>query len=145
MRRSYVTEVCFTFNNIKSNINGKVMNKLIIFSKMFAMFKELTYTAYFSTYRKEIITLKHDALYNNCTTWPILVFEAWGKWGSNLWTTNMTSTFLERAEPSSKANKTNFKTSSCMAGKQCIMVKSDKKLKHCTIIYIIVQYNPNNS
>lgn len=62
-------------------------------------------------------TLKQDALYKSWTTWPMLVLEACGKCGSNLWTTNMTRTFRDRAEPSSKASKTNFRTSSCIAEK----------------------------
>jgi hypothetical protein len=47
----------------------------------------------------------------------MLVLEACGKCGSNLWTTNMTRTLRDRAEPSSNASKTNFRTSSCIAEK----------------------------
>ena len=46
----------------------------------------------------------------------MLVLDACGKWGSSLWTTNMTSTLRERADPSSRAKSTNRRTSSCIAG-----------------------------
>lgn len=45
----------------------------------------------------------------------MLVLEACGKRGSSLWTTNRTKTFLDNAEPSSRARRTNFRASSCMA------------------------------
>lgn len=45
----------------------------------------------------------------------MLVLEACGKRGSSLWTTKRTNTFLDRAEPSSRARRTNFRASSCMA------------------------------
>ena len=60
-------------------------------------------------------TLKHDALYSSCTTWPMLVLEAWGNLGSSLCTTKSTRTFLESAEPSSSASNTSFSASSCIA------------------------------
>lgn len=46
----------------------------------------------------------------------MLVLEACGKRGSSLWTTKRTNTFLERAEPSSRARRTNLRASSCIAG-----------------------------
>lgn len=45
----------------------------------------------------------------------MLVLEAWGNRASSFWTTNRTSTFLDRAEPSSRASKTSFSASSCIA------------------------------
>lgn len=45
----------------------------------------------------------------------MLVLEACGKRGSSLWTTKRTKTFLDNAEPSSRARRTNFRASSCMA------------------------------
>ena len=63
-----------------------------------------------------LFTLKQDALYNSCTTCPMLVFEACGKVGSSFCTTNITNTFLDSADPSSNANKTSLSTSSCIAG-----------------------------
>ena len=61
------------------------------------------------------LTLKQEALYSSWTTWPMLVLDACGKWGSSLCTTNMTSTFRERAYPSSSASSTRRSTSSCIA------------------------------
>ena len=46
----------------------------------------------------------------------MLVLEACGKWGSSRWTTNMTRTLRDKADPSSKASKTSRSTSSCIAG-----------------------------
>lgn len=60
-------------------------------------------------------TLKQEALYRSCTTCPMLVLEAWGKRASSFWTTNNTSTFRDKAEPSSRASKTSFSASSCIA------------------------------
>lgn len=73
-------------------------------------------TKYKLLHSKLLLTLKQLALYRSCTTWPMLVLEAWGKWGSSRWTTNITSTFLDKADPSSRANKTSFRTSSCIPG-----------------------------
>lgn len=47
----------------------------------------------------------------------MLVLEAWGNRGSNLCTTKRTNTFLDKAEPSSKAKRTSFRASSCIARK----------------------------
>lgn len=47
----------------------------------------------------------------------MLVLEAWGNRGSNLCTTKRTNTFLDKAEPSSKARRTSFRASSCIARK----------------------------
>lgn len=65
----------------------------------------------------EVHTLKQEALYRSWTTCPMLVLEAWGNRGSNLCTTKRTNTFLDKAEPSSKARRTNFRASSCIARK----------------------------
>ena len=46
----------------------------------------------------------------------MLVFDACGKSCSNLWTTNRTITFLERASPPSKVKRIYFNASSCIAG-----------------------------
>lgn len=45
----------------------------------------------------------------------MLVLEAWGNRASSFWTTNKTNTFLDKAEPSSRASKTSFRASSCIA------------------------------
>lgn len=45
----------------------------------------------------------------------MLVLEACGNLGSRRCTTNSTSTFLDRADPSSRASSTSFNASSCMA------------------------------
>jgi len=68
----------------------------------------------------------------------MLVLEACGKCGSNLWTTNMTRTFRDRAEPSSKASKTNFRTSSCIAEKYGII--SVFKTTECMLLNVILLY-----
>lgn len=48
----------------------------------------------------------------------MLVLEAWGNRASSFWTTNRTSTFLDKAEPSSRASRTSFRASSCIAGEE---------------------------
>lgn len=61
------------------------------------------------------LTLKQEARYSSWTTCPMLVFDAWGNRASSFCTTNSTRTFLDRADPSSSANSTSFRASSCMA------------------------------
>lgn len=48
----------------------------------------------------------------------MLVLDAWGKRASSFWTTNKTNTFLDKAEPSSRASKTSFSASSCIADEE---------------------------
>uniref|UniRef100_A0A182JIU8 Uncharacterized protein n=1 Tax=Anopheles atroparvus TaxID=41427 RepID=A0A182JIU8_ANOAO len=61
-------------------------------------------------------TLKQLARYSSCTTCPIDVLDACEKCGSSRWTTNITSTLRDSADPSSSASSTSFSTSSCIAG-----------------------------
>lgn len=86
------------------------------------------------------ITLKHEALYNSCTTWPIAVLEACGYCASSRCTTNRTSTFRDRADPSSNASKISFNTSSCIAG---IWIKHQYmvlKLGLISVLKIVFKY-----
>ena len=67
--------------------------------------------------RWQQLTLKQEALYRSCTTWPMAVLEACGYCFSSLCTTNSTNTFLDNADPSSSASRISLNTSSCIPAK----------------------------
>lgn len=70
----------------------------------------------------------------------MLVLEAWGNRGSSLWTTKRTKTFRDRADPSSRASRTSFKASSCIAGWRGNAKKGTKDERQLKFLHSLFPY-----